>query len=297
MQPIKHNKNMQLKHHKNLQPAKLLLYAASVIAFTGIPFTVGAAEGDTVVYPAPSTSSAQTDKTEATAPADLPPDTSSAQTGKKWSLDLTLEVLAARMSGDVTVKGITAGLNVGFDKVLEHLKIGGMGAVRVGYDRWALNTEIIYVDLGASKGPASVTLQQWMVEPTLRYRVCDYFEALAGARYNNLGANLSVSGPLVTPRAASGTVDWCDPIIGGIVQVPLSRKFSINVHGDIGGFGVGSYLTWQAYPYLNWQISRRCALQAGYRWLFIDYSQGSGTSKFRYDILEQGPQIAFTLQF
>jgi hypothetical protein len=34
-----------------------------------------------------------------------------------------------------------------------------------------------------------------------------------------------------------------------------------------------------------------------YRWLFTDYSQGSGTSQFRYNILTQGPQVGFTVHF
>jgi hypothetical protein len=227
----------------------------------------------------------------------LAPITSNAQTDKKWSVDVSLNALAAGLSGDVTVKGIPANLDVGFDQVLEHLNAGAMGAVRVGYDRWAINTEFIYMDLGGSQGGARVDFEQLTVEPTLRYRVCDYFEALAGARYNNLSGSVSLTGPLGTQRASSGTVDWWDPIVGGIVRVPISRKFSVNVHGDIGGFDVGSDLTWQAFPYLNWQISRRCSVQAGYRWIFNDYSQGSGRSKFRYDVLAQGPQLGITLHF
>ena len=39
------------------------------------------------------------------------------------------------------------------------------------------------------------------------------------------------------------------------------------------------------------------SVQAGYRWLFTDYSQGSGANQFRYNILTQGPQVGFTLHF
>src|ERR1035438_4450593 len=141
----------------------------------------------------------------------LGPTTSDAQTDKKWSVDVSLNALAAGLSGDVMVKGIPANLDVGFDQVLEHLNAGAMGAVRVGYDRWAINTEFIYMDLGGSQGGARVDFEQLTVEPTLRYRVCDYFEALAGARYNNLSGSVSLTGPLGTQRASSGTVDWWDP--------------------------------------------------------------------------------------
>lgn len=41
------------------------------------------------------------------------------------------------MSGDVTVKGVSADLDVGFDTIMDNLEFGAMGKVRVGYERWA----------------------------------------------------------------------------------------------------------------------------------------------------------------
>jgi hypothetical protein len=92
-------------------------------------------------------------------------------------------------------------------------------------------------------------------------------------------------------------VEWWDPVIGGRVSVPLFKTLSIDVMGDVGGFDVASELTWQALPMLNWHFSKWGSIQVGYRWLFTDYSQGSGSSQFRYNILTQGPQIGFTLSF
>ena len=216
----------------------------------------------------------------------------------KWRFDVSLYGVAAGMSGDVTVNGIPADVNVGFDKVLEHLKFGAMGTARVGYDRFSLSTDVIYMDLGASKGPVSANMQQWLVQPMLGYQLCPYFELTAGTRYNNLSATIQGTGPLgVRFRSASGTVEWWDPVIGGRVSVPLFKTLSFDVMGDVGGFDVGSDLTWQALPVLNWHFSKWGSIQVGYRWLFSDYSQGSGNSQFRYNILTQGPQVGFTVHF
>ena len=68
-------------------------------------------------------------------------------------------------------------------------------------------------------------------------------------------------------------------------------------HFDVGGFGAGSDLTWQAYPYLNWRFAKWGSAQLGYRWLGTDYETGSGGSKFRYDAIVQGPQIGLTFHF
>ena len=44
-------------------------------------------------------------------------------------------------------------------------------------------------------------------------------------------------------------------------------------------------------------VTKWGSLQAGYRWVYVDYETGSGTSRFRYDVLTQGPQLGFTLHF
>lgn len=62
--------------------------------------------------------------------------------------------------------------------------------------------------------------------------------------------------------------------MGGVVTLPISDSFRFNLRADIGGFGAGSDLTRQLFPHLNWQITRGLSLQAGDRWLDIDYQAG-----------------------
>jgi len=219
------------------------------------------------------------------------------QQDDKWTFDVSLYGLAAGMSGDVAARGISADLDLGFDEILENLRFGAMGKIRVGYERWSFNTEVIYMSLEASKDGFKAEMDQWIVEPSVGYTVCKGFEALAGVRYNNLSGDITGTGPLGIARAASGTQDWWDPIVGANLSLPFAKKFSFNFRGDIGGFGVGSDLTWQAFPYVNWQISRCCSLQAGYRWVYVDYETGSGANEFKYDVLTQGPQLGVTFRF
>ena len=60
------------------------------------------------------------------------------------------------MSGDVTVRGVPADLNVGFDAIADNLEFGAMGKIRLGYDRWAITTDVVYMGLGASKNGVSM---------------------------------------------------------------------------------------------------------------------------------------------
>lgn len=225
--------------------------------------------------------------------AALVPATSSAAADAPWTFDLTLYGLAAGMSGDVAVKGVPADVDVGFDKIWDNLEMGAMGSLRVGRGRWALNTDVIYMGLGGSKNGINADLDQWVAEPTLGYQVTENLEVLAGVRYNYL--RIEIDGPLgLNP---SGSEDWWDPIVGANLALPFAEKFSFNVRGDVGGFGIGSDLTWQAFPFVGWQISDSCSLQAGYRLVYTDYDTGSGANRFKYDMLTHGPQIGLTFRF
>lgn len=222
----------------------------------------------------------------------LLPTASRAGDDDKWTFENSIYLFGAGMSGDVTVKGVTADLNVDFSDVLQNLEFGAMGSLRASRGALSLNLDVIYTGLGASKGPVSGDLDQWVVEPTLSYRVSKHIEPFVGVRYNNLGGE--IRGPFgILP---TGTQDWFDPIVGANFTFPLNEKLSLNARGDVGGFGVGSDLTWQAFPYLNWRISERCSLQAGYRWVSNDYESGSGANRFAYDVLTQGPQIGLTIK-
>lgn len=210
-----------------------------------------------------------------------------------WKFENSLYLFAAGMSGDVTAKGISADVDVGFGDVVTNLEFGAMGSFRLSRGDWALNADIIYTGLGADKGPITVDMNQWVVEPTLSYRLCEYFEPFAGVRYNYLGGE--IEGPFGRVRTASQ--DWFDPIIGGNFSARINDKFTAKLRADIGGFGAGSDLTWQAYPHFDYRISESCSLQAGYRWVYNDYSHGSGRNRFAYDVLTQGPQIGLTFTF
>ena len=49
---------------------------------------------------------------------------------------------------------------------------------------------------------------------------------------------------------------------------PVDRPFG---YADIGGFGVGSDLTYQLLAGVNWQFARSVSAKAGYRYLYQDY--------------------------
>ena len=67
---------------------------------------------------------------------------------------------------------------------------------------------------------------------------------------------------------------WADPILGARLGVKLGGPWSVTVAGDVGGFGVGSRLTWQGLGSVNYAWSESLTLKAGYRALHVDYRSG-----------------------
>ena len=213
----------------------------------------------------------------------------------KWNFAVSIYGLAPAMSGDVTVKGIPASIDVDFDQIWDNLDSCAMGSARISRGRWTLMADLLYMGLeGTSKRGINVEFEQWLVSGAVGFELSKHVELLAGLAYNNLHAELS-GGPLATNP--SGTQEWVDPFVGADVNLPLTKSLSLHARGDVGGFGVGSDLTYQVFPYVSWRFAQWGSLQAGYRWLYADYEDGTGTSKFSYDVTTQGPQFGITAHF
>jgi hypothetical protein len=142
-----------------------------------------------------------------------------------------------------------------------------------------------------------------------RYTAID---VLAGARYwhQEMDINLVLTGTLTTTGlvltgsraiARSGNVDWVDPVIGGRVRHQLAPGQELILRGDIGGFDVGSTFSWNVLGAYSWQIANRNGVSysgiLGYRLLSVDYVQGSGLTRYEYDVLQHGPLMGLTVGF
>jgi opacity protein-like surface antigen len=65
------------------------------------------------------------------------------------------------------------------------------------------------------------------------------------------------------------------------------------VLGDVGGFGIGSDLAWQAFGGITYEINDTWSLKAGYRAMGVDYENGS----FKLDVISHGPVVGVGIRF
>ena len=101
--------------------------------------------------------------------------------------------------------------------------------------------------------------------------------------------------------SASGSVSWVDPLVGVRLRHQFAPGWNFVASGDVGGFGVGSKFSWQALAALNYDFYVHNGItwsgMAGYRALYVDYSQGSGLSQYEYKMTMHGPIFGLTARF
>lgn len=65
-----------------------------------------------------------------------------------------------------------------------------------------------------------------------------------------------------------------DPLVGGRILAALSPKVTVTIAGDVGGWGAGSELDYQVAGLLGYRIKPSWTVQAGYRYLYVNYRSG-----------------------
>jgi hypothetical protein len=219
-----------------------------------------------------------------------------------WKHEFAPYVWGSGMSGETAIGPVTADIDLSFGDILEDLELGFMGAYRAKKDRLSITVDGIYMGLGGNgRGSggyvyADADVDQTALEVDVGYDVGERLTVFGGLRYTDLSINIDTSGPLGT-RSADGDQDWVDPVIGAHYLIPFADTWSLNLRGDIGGFGVGSQFAWQMVGTLRWQFSERTGMLAAYRYIDMDYEDGSGNRTFKYDMALSGPALGFVFTF
>lgn len=254
-------------------------------------------------------------------PIEEAPGPSLAQTAAhdQWRVEFSPYLWALGIEGDMGVRGQSASVAAYFFDIVAKSdsifalagrlevgkgKVGGWGGfIDAGYSS---------VSVDNATGPLGVAdvdieYQQTIVDFGVTYRLGEWgtsggqgrsatLDAYAGARYTSV--DLTISPALLPER--TGSRSWLDPIIGIKAVVPLGESWHIAANADIGGFGVASEFTWSGtavvgYDFELWGL--RASAYAGYRALGWDYTHGTGTDEFTWDILEHGVTFGLTFRF
>jgi len=222
-----------------------------------------------------------------------------------WHFGLSPYLWLSGIHGTVGVLGRDASVHAGFGDIISNLNLGLMAAAELRHKRVLLVTDLMWIKLSEDKGlpenqlgeiTAKSRVQNFMLGPEVGYRFVEQprlnVDAFTGFRYWHLGSSLEFE-PNPLGQKLSTSQNWVDPLLGARLQTPLSPKIRFTLFGDVGGFGAGSQLEWQVAGLLGYQLNKRFTLQAGYRYLDVNYRSGG----FKYDVAMSGLLLGTTIRF
>jgi hypothetical protein len=212
---------------------------------------------------------------------------------------------------------------------------GLMASAEARKDRFSIFGDFLYMKLGASgdasrsvnvgrinaslSASANVNVEMVVAELAATYEIMRWgaanntaLDVLAGGRlwWQKAEADLALAGGLTLPRftveggrtlSGVGDVTWFDPLIGMRLRHQFLPGHELVLSGDVGGIGLGSDFSWQAIGAYSFEFAKTTSATwsglIGYRALFVDFSKGSGMTRYGYDMLQHGPLVGLTIAF
>lgn len=271
--------------HRKL-PLMLLLPALVALLFSPTARAVDDPRPQPLAFNAESSSSAT--------PAQTATSTATDPNNDVWHFALAPYLWFAGMHGTVGARGYEAGVHASFGDIFNYLNMGLMVAAEPRYKKFSAPVDFIWMKVSDDKslpfqiGPTAikVKLNEDLLTPKGAYRLVDgrmiKVDGNVGIRYFHLGTTLTfVPGTYVAPVYQSA--NWVDVVSGARIQAALSPKMNVTILGDAGAGGAN--LDYQLGAFLGYKVKRNINLQAGWRYLAVNYRP---KSTFVYDMVTSG---------
>jgi hypothetical protein len=244
--------------------------------------------GDNALKPWVVTDSAVTDQPTIGDPAGAPlPQASKSSANDAWHFAVSPYLWFPGVHGTaVGPNGNGVGFRASPSDLLSHFRFGLMGAVEARHKWLVTSIDMMWIrledtkavplppDLGLGATSATIKATEFLLTPKVGVRLINQekfkIDALTGFRYWHFGESLNFN-PSALGLNFNGSQNFVDPLVGGRIELALSPKIVVNILGDVGGWNTGSKLEYQVAGFLGYRIKPALTLQAGYRYLNVDY--------------------------
>jgi hypothetical protein len=228
----------------------------------------------------------------------------------RWVVSVTAYGWAPSVEGHTRVGGQKADVDMPFSDLLKDFAFGAMGMVAARRGRFGFYLNPFFARTISDEGGGGIEariesdssmvglgglyrLLDWQAEPDSSGPRGAQLEALAGVRVTYMRTEINFRHGL--PKLDDDKT-WADPIVGLGGRLQLTDRWETFAEGDIGGFGVGSDLTWSWTAGVGYGFElfgRQSFVRAGYRMLYQDYKDGG----FEWDVTYKGPVVGLTTRF
>ena len=208
----------------------------------------------------------------------------------EWKTSASIYMWAAGISGE-TAEGDD--IDITFKDILENFNMALMGHVAAHKDKWGIEADIVYMNLGNDIDRKlfinDFSFKAWIVTPMITYAVIDdgplKLQVLAGVQYLYMK-------PSINNESTSGST-W-DGVVGIKGTYDFNEKWFMPYYFDIGTGDTD--MTWQAFAGVGYKYEN-FDLIAGYRYLDWSFDNNDPGGKIFNDLTISGPMIGAKFRF
>ena len=239
---------------------------------------------------------------------------------KDWEHTLGTYLLTLNLDGDSAVNTpggvVVTPIDLDFEDLLEHLGKVGVIYYQVKKGPWSIDIDLTHAELEGDDsvsvpvppplGPATatinaeITIDEYEGFGGYRFHQGQDSETqfIFGARYYKHDIDIAVlAGPVGFSPAINSS--WVDPFLGVRYQQKINNKWNWHARGDVGGFGVGSDLSYKIELGASYDINEKWMTGFGVRYLAIDYEDGNPADAdyYTFDGKEYGLLLGIAYKF
>jgi hypothetical protein len=217
-----------------------------------------------------------------------------------WSFEVTPYLWAAGLDGDTAAEDVGSEIDTGYKFFsLDNLDWTLGTAFEAQKGRWTILVDGLYVKFSDEFDPPTFAstaaevsggfLETAAAVPAARV---PGLEIVFGTRYVALSSTVQLTPSIV----GDSSKDWLDPIVGVRYEHAFNDRWSVNLRGDLGGFGlvgVSSDLATNVAATFGLRVTQATNLRFGYRVLQMDFADDG----FVLDATLQGYTIGFSFAF
>jgi hypothetical protein len=233
-------------------------------------------------------------------PVSQAPSAAPAASGAGSAFSIAPYLWAAGIDGDVRAgRAASTPVNADFGDILENLEAGLMIAGEAWFSpEWGVLGDLAWMDLATDAtgplGAASVraTNELWHGQVSAAWRPARQngavVDVLGGVRWIDVESGLQTN-----VVSASVGEAFLDPVVGLRATVPIGSNFQLMTQADVGGFGVGTDLSYQLVAVFGWQFSQHAGIGLGWRHLAMDFDE----EDLAMDVAFTGPLLGMRISF
>lgn len=214
-----------------------------------------------------------------------------------WSYEVTPYLWAAGLDGDTAADDVGSEIDTGYKFFsLDNLDWTLGTAFEAQKGRWTLLADALYVEFSDEFDPpmfasTAAEVSGGFLETSAAVSAAKIpgLDVVFGMRYVALSSTVQLTPSIVGDSSKA----WLDPLVGVRYEHSFNDRWSVNLRGDIGGFGVSSDLATNVAATFGLRVTQATNLRFGYRVLQMDFADDG----FVLDAILQGYTIGVSFAF